>query len=95
MADHNSIGKILQNARNAQTELPTKKERGRPKGKRSDPTYTQFSALIPIKLHQMVKIALISNPDVKDLSQLIEILLQEWIEKQDIYSYLASKQKSD
>jgi hypothetical protein len=39
----------------------------------------------------MVKIALISNPDVEDLSQLTEMLLQQWVEKQDIYSYLKSK----
>ena len=92
MAQKNSIGKILQDARNSETELPVKRGKGRPrKGKRSNPDYTAITAMIPIKLHQMVKIALISNPDVEDLSQLTEMLLQQWVEKQDIYSYLKSK----
>ena len=93
MSQKNSIGKILQNARNSETELPTKRGKGRPrKGKRSNPDYTPITAMIPIKLHQMVKIALISNPDVEDLSQLTEMLLEDWVQKQDIYSYLKSKQ---
>jgi len=93
MSEKNSIGKILQNARNSETELPTKRGKGRPrKGKRSNPDYTAITAMIPIKLHQMVKIALISNPDVEDLSQLTEMLLEDWVQKQDIYSYLKSKQ---
>jgi hypothetical protein len=43
----------------------------------------------------MVKIALISSPDANDLSELTEMLLQQWLEQQEIYSYLTSKQKSD
>jgi hypothetical protein len=101
MTDKNSIGKILQNARNADVDnsadLPVKKRpKGRPyQGKRSNPDYTALTTMIPIKLHQMVKIALISSPDANDLSELTEMLLQQWLEKQEIYSYLTSKQKSD
>ena len=53
--------------------------RGRPPGKRSDPTYSQVTAYIPEDLHRRVKIALLQEAKGREFSQLIEALLLDWI----------------
>ena len=51
---------------------------GRPRGKSSNPNYTQITAYIPKELHNKVKIALIQEGQ-KEFSQLIEDQLTEWV----------------
>ncbi len=51
--------------------------KGRAKGKRSDPNYTQIGAYIPKDLHNKVKRRLFDE-DV-DLSELITDLLTKWL----------------
>lgn len=52
-------------------------KKGRAKGKRSDPNYTQIGAYIPVDLHKRVKRRLVDE-DI-DLSDLITQLLDEWV----------------
>jgi hypothetical protein len=54
--------------------------RGRPPGKRSDPTYSQVTAYIPEDLHRRVKIALLQEAKGREFSQLIDALLVDWLE---------------
>ncbi|UFP94243.1 hypothetical protein [Gloeobacter morelensis] len=58
----------------------TARKRGRPQGKRSDPTYVLACAYIPAQLRQQVKIALI-KADL-EYSELVAQLLREWLERQ-------------
>lgn len=102
MSNSRSLGKLMQDARNSKLNseeesnssptAQTERKRGRPKGRRSDPNYTQISALVPLELHQKVKIALIKNQMTQgitnseassDMSALIENLLQTWLEQQE------------
>ena len=53
--------------------------RGRPPGKRSDPTYSQVTAYIPEDLHRRVKIALLIEAEGREFSQLVEALLLDWL----------------
>jgi hypothetical protein len=53
---------------------------GRPRGKSSNPNYTQITAYIPKELHNKVKIALIQEGR-KEFSQLIEDQLTEWVSR--------------
>jgi hypothetical protein len=72
------------------TEEPSDSRKvGRPKGKRSDPSYVQISALVPICLHQRIKLALLEKQMSEgksnnlDVSSLIESLLEDWLSKQE------------
>ncbi len=56
------------------------KKRTRKLGKRSDPDFTQAPAFIRKTTHQQVKIKLITDPDFKDYSELVEALLVKWLE---------------
>ena len=53
------------------------KQRGRAKGKRSDPNYTQVGAYIPKELDKAVKRKLIDEE--LDFSELVAQLLDEWV----------------
>ncbi len=57
--------------------------RGRPSGfaggKRSDPEYTQITAYIRKDTHADVKIALLKDRDSRDMSDLVESLMMEWL----------------
>jgi len=57
------------------------KKRGRPQGKRSDPDYLQISAYIKKDTYTKIKIALLQSNSDLDFSELIESLLQDWLEK--------------
>jgi hypothetical protein len=59
---------------------PEAPRRGRPPGKRSDPTYAQVTAYIPEDLHRKVKIALLQEAQGREFSQLVEALLADWLE---------------
>ncbi len=54
-------------------------KRGRPKGKRSDPDYEQVTAYIRKDTHRDVKIALLSEGDGREFSELIQELLEQWL----------------
>jgi len=54
--------------------------RGRPKGKRSDPAFEQVTAYIRKETHQAVKIALLQDGQDKEFSELVEQLLQDWLQ---------------
>lgn len=58
-------------------ELPTKKM-GRPRAKKSDPSFTQISAYIRRDTLKRVKIKLL-DLDEGDMSELVEQLFQEWL----------------
>jgi hypothetical protein len=58
---------------------PEAPRRGRPPGKRSDPTYSQVTAYIPEGLHRKVKIALLIEAEGREFSQLVEALLIDWL----------------
>jgi hypothetical protein len=63
----------------APAEPPSAPRRGRPSGKRSDPTYAQVTAYIPEELHRQVKIALLQDAKGQEFSELVGELLREWM----------------
>ncbi len=50
-------------------------------GKKGNPEYQQATAYIPRKLHEEVQVKLIKNGKRQDFSQLVETLLQDWIQR--------------
>jgi hypothetical protein len=75
------------------TEEPTVAERtekrtaalkvpGRPPGKRSDPEYKQYSVLLKKQTHRQVTTILREREDSPDVSELLQQLLEQWLEKQ-------------
>ncbi len=54
-------------------------KRGRPKGKRSDPDYEQVTAYIRKDTHRDVKIALLSEGNGREFSELIQEMLEQWL----------------
>jgi hypothetical protein len=59
-----------------------KTKQGRPKGKRSNPSYEQVTAYIKKETHQQIKIELIKENNIQDFSELVEELLNEWLRTQ-------------
>lgn len=57
------------------------KQRGRPKAKRSDPDYLGFTTYIRKDTHLQVKIALLQEGQGRELSELVQELLTEWLNK--------------
>jgi len=55
---------------------------GRPPGKRSDPDWSPRTILMRTKIHRRVSGALLDNSKGPDLSELIDQLLTEWLERQ-------------
>lgn len=55
------------------------KQRGRPKGKRSDPAFEQVTAYIRKETHKTVKIALLQEGQDREFSELVEELLSDWL----------------
>jgi hypothetical protein len=88
---NNRFGDILEIAKNQGEEAPTyeeeqhdevatKAKRGRPKvGKRSNTDYTQITAYIRTVTHKNAKIALIEQGGERDMGDLIDELLSEWL----------------
>ena len=66
------------------TEKPTVmlKAPGRPPGKRSDPEYKQYSVLLKRQTHRQVTTILRDQEDSPDVSELLQQLLEQWLEKQ-------------
>lgn len=61
----------------AQPQQPQK--RGRPKGKRSHPDYEQVTAYIRKDTYRAAKIALLSEEEEREFSELVQELLEEWL----------------
>ena len=55
---------------------------GRPPGKRSDPEYKQYSVLLKRQTHRKVTTILRDQEDSPDVSELLQQLLEQWLEKQ-------------
>ena len=55
---------------------------GRPPGKRSDPDYKQYSVLLKRQTHRQVTTILRDQEDGPDVSELLQQLLEQWLEKQ-------------
>jgi hypothetical protein len=55
---------------------------GRPPGKRSDPEYKQYSVLLKKETHRQVTRRLRDQEDGPDVSELLQQLLEQWLEKQ-------------
>ena len=92
MSDKSRFGEILEIAKNqregesyedepeSQPEMTQKVKRGRPKvGKRSNTDYTQITAYIRSATHKNTKIALIEQGSERDMGDLIDELLSEWL----------------
>jgi len=58
---------------------------GRPPGKRSDPEYKQYSVLLKRQTHRQVTTILRDQEDSPDVSELLQQLLEQWLEKQQEY----------
>ena len=55
--------------------------RGRPRtGKSSDPNYTQITAYISKQTHKDMKLALLLEGEEREISELIEELLLDWLQ---------------
>jgi hypothetical protein len=59
----------------------TLKAPGRPPGKRSDPEYKQYSVLLKKQTHRQVTAILRDQEDSPDVSELLQQLLEQWLEK--------------
>lgn len=57
----------------------SKRHRGRPHGKRSDPDYVGFTTYIRKDTHHEVKVALLQEKRGRELSMLVEELLADWL----------------
>lgn len=55
------------------------KKRGRPQAKRSDPNYLGFTTYIRRDTHLNAKIALLQEGKGRELSELVETLLTDWL----------------
>ncbi len=57
------------------------KGRGRPPGKRSDPDWKPRTILMRTRTHRRVSGLLLERDDGPDLSELVDMLLTDWISK--------------
>ena len=66
------------------TEKPAAalKAPGRPPGKRSDPAYKQYSVLLKKHTHRQVTTILRDQEGGSDVSELLQQLLEQWLEQQ-------------
>ncbi len=60
-------------------ESQPSQKRGRPKGKRSHPDYEQVTAYIRKDTHRDIKIALLSEGNGREFSELIQEMLEQWL----------------
>ncbi len=57
------------------------KKRGRPTAKRSDPDFMQVTAYIRKETHRKTKIRLLEEGQGREFSELVEVLLEEWLDR--------------
>jgi hypothetical protein len=67
------------NAHSAEEVAVAGAKRGRPRGKRSNEEFVQVTAYIEKQTHRDVKIALLTEGEGREFSELVENLLAEWI----------------
>ena len=68
-----------------ETPVPTEpkpQKSGRPRGKRSNPDYAQVTAYIKRETYKNTKIALLQQGNNQEFSELVELLLSEWLSTQ-------------
>jgi hypothetical protein len=80
------LGRIRELPRDEPPELPEAPpipaRIGRPPGKRSDPNWSPRTILMHRHTHKSVARILLETDDPRDLSELVDELLRDWIEKQ-------------
>ena len=70
---------------NTQQEVKEPRKPGRPRGRRSNPDYTQISAYVPLDLYLEVQAELLKERKAwrqrraTDVSGLVEKLLRDWV----------------
>ena len=57
---------------------------GRPPGKRSDSAYKQYSVLLKRQTHRRVDAILRADENGPDMSELVQELLEKWLENQQL-----------
>jgi hypothetical protein len=57
------------------------KKRGRPAAKRSDPDFLQVTAYIRKETHRKTKIRLLEEGEGREFSELVEVMLEEWLDR--------------
>ena len=67
----------LDNSKSQESEVKESKTLGRPRGKRSNPDYTQVTSYIKKETHKSVQRVLLEQE--KEFSELIQELLEEWL----------------
>ena len=63
----------------APAEVAPPRGPGRPRGKRSDPTFDQVTAYVPHDLYHRVRLALLKDDRGQEFSELVAELLAEWL----------------
>lgn len=63
----------------APAETPSPRGPGRPRGKRSDPTFDQVTAYVPHDLYHRVRLALLEDDRGQEFSELVTELLAGWL----------------
>ena len=66
-----------ENSKSEEIEVKESKTLGRPRGKRSNPDYTQVTSYIKKETHKSVQRVLLEKE--KEFSELIQELLEEWL----------------
>lgn len=65
---------------NREREAGERKGPGRPRsGKRSNPGFQQVTALLPSEVYSQVRIKLIEEKSYGDFSELLKVLLENWL----------------
>ncbi len=78
---------IVKQKASVEIELPvqlnnqTNAKRGRPTAKRSDPDFVGFTTYVRRDTHTRAKIALLQEGQGKELSELVEDLIHNWLSK--------------
>ena len=62
---------------------PEAKRRGRPPGKRSDPEWKLFSHFLKRKTQRRATLLITNLDDGRDLSDVLDDLLERWVEEQE------------
>lgn len=63
---------------------PAPRGPGRPRGKRSDPTFDQVSAYLPHALYHQVRLELMKDDKGQEFSELVHELLADWLKRRPI-----------
>jgi hypothetical protein len=77
-----SLAEEPQASERAEHRTVALKTPGRPPGKRSDPEYKQYSVLLKRYTHRQVTNILRNQENSPDVSELLQQLLEQWLEKQ-------------